>query len=294
MNSTCHVPRAMVFNGDALLDGPPQASYTYLGSFLFSSHNKAQNIWLFHVFILGILGPMAVFMIPAEKASREVLLVLLRLFPQFCLSFALIYLGFTNAAGDGDDDDSYDGSFDPFDKEIRNSLIFMGCEAVGYFLLVLFLERCDTLCRPCGTRFVVCGDWARVLGHSVLGSKRCCCWVTGPPHLLDYGGGSMFVVAPPFCDQGSFAHFSVKPRRFRCPMVMLSVRLLSSLTRSFLPVGRLREARACRARPAKPPSAPALFCTPSPRSSLAKAKCWTRMSQESPRGFFRGAGMAMP
>ena len=121
-----------------------QVPYTYLGSFLFSSHTKAQNVWLFHNFILGILGPIAIFIlmvtVPEDKrAVGEAFLALLRLFPQISFSFALIWLGFTNAIGGVESDDDF--SFDPFSKEIRTSLIYLACEAVGYSILVLLLER---------------------------------------------------------------------------------------------------------------------------------------------------------
>ncbi|CAN0579705.1 unnamed protein product, partial [Ectocarpus sp. 12 AP-2014] len=38
-----------------MLFGLSMVPYTYLGSFMFSSHSKAQNLWLFHNFVLGIL-----------------------------------------------------------------------------------------------------------------------------------------------------------------------------------------------------------------------------------------------
>ncbi len=123
--------------------------YTYLGSFLFSSHTKAQNLWLFHNFILGILGPLAIFFIPSHKeATREAVLGVLRFFPQISFSYALFILGFTNIFPEEDDDEGDDGfwgAFDPFSKEIRNSLIYMACEAVGYSILVLLLERYGTV-----------------------------------------------------------------------------------------------------------------------------------------------------
>ena len=118
-----------------------QVPYTYLGSFLFSSHSKAQNLWLLHNFILGILGPIAIFLLllslpVKERAAEELLLTVLMIFPQMAFSFSLLWLGYTNT-----DAISYDDDFDPYSQHIRNSLIFMACEAVGYSVLVLLLER---------------------------------------------------------------------------------------------------------------------------------------------------------
>ncbi len=124
--------------------------YTYLGSFLFSSHTKAQNLWLFHNFILGILGPIAIFIIMVvvpknKRAALETFLFFFRIFPQISFSFALIWLGFTNAlAGAFDDDDGGDddfSSFDPFSTEIRTSVIYLAWTAVAYSVLVLLIER---------------------------------------------------------------------------------------------------------------------------------------------------------
>ena len=116
--------------------------YTYLGSFLFSSHSKAQNLWLFHNFILGILGPMAIFFV-SNQAKRDMVLGFMRLFPQISFAYSLILLGFTNALSsvEDDDDGSFGDSFDPFFEPVRTSLIYMACEAVGYTVIVLLLER---------------------------------------------------------------------------------------------------------------------------------------------------------
>lgn len=55
--------------------------------------------------------------------------------------YALIHLGFSNAA-QTDGDDEFNEDFDAFSKEIRTSLIYMACEAVVYSALVLLVERC--------------------------------------------------------------------------------------------------------------------------------------------------------
>lgn len=120
-----------------------QVPYTYLGSFLFSSHSKAQNLWLFHNFILGILGPMAIFLV-SNPDKQKIVLIFMRFFPQISFAYSLIWLGFTNAlegVDGGDDDDGAFESFDPFIEPIRTSLIYMACEAVGYTVIVLLLER---------------------------------------------------------------------------------------------------------------------------------------------------------
>ena len=113
----------------------------------------AQNIWLFHNFILGILGPIAIFFIPPQKeTARNITLGVLRFFPQVSLSYALFVLGLSNVypedESDDDFDDDFSGSFDPYSEQIRNSLIYMACEAVGYSVLVLLLERCGLGPRP--------------------------------------------------------------------------------------------------------------------------------------------------
>ncbi|CAN0348380.1 unnamed protein product [Pylaiella littoralis] len=124
-----------------LLFGLSMVPYTYLGSFLFSSHSKAQNLWLFHNFVMGILGPVAIsFISNAKKEVKETLLFVLRLFPQVSFSFALIVLGFNNAIQSGGDDD-FNEDFNPFSEEIRKSLIYMACETVIYSALVLLVQR---------------------------------------------------------------------------------------------------------------------------------------------------------
>lgn len=121
----------------------PQVAYTYVGSFLFSSHSKAQNLWLFHNFLLGVLGPIAVFFIQDTK-KRDTALFFMRFFPQICLAYPLMWLGFSNVVSDMEgDDDFFGSSFDPFSEPVRVSLIYMACEAVGYTGMVLLLERCD-------------------------------------------------------------------------------------------------------------------------------------------------------
>lgn len=112
-----------------------------MGSFLFSSHSKAQNLWLFHNFILGILGPIAIFFIQDED-KQDIVLFFMRFFPQVSFAFSLIWLGFTNVLSGSDvDDDSFESDFDPYSEPIRTSLIYMACEAVGYTIIVLLLER---------------------------------------------------------------------------------------------------------------------------------------------------------
>lgn len=134
-------PPALFFAPPKNVHTTPQVPYTYMGSFLFSSHSKAQNLWLFHNFVLGILGPIAITFIQTE-AKRNTALFFMRLFPQISFAFSLIWLGFTNVLSDVDDvDDDAFASFDPFSKEIRVSLIYMACEAVGYTVIVLLLER---------------------------------------------------------------------------------------------------------------------------------------------------------
>lgn len=99
-------------------------------------------MWLFHNFVMGILGPVAIsFISNAKEEVKETLLFVLRLFPQVSFSFALIVLGFNNAIQSGGDDD-FNEDFNPFSEEIRKSLIYMACETVIYSALVLLVQRC--------------------------------------------------------------------------------------------------------------------------------------------------------
>ncbi|CAM9259808.1 unnamed protein product [Ectocarpus sp. 4 AP-2014] len=128
-----------------ILFGLSMVPYTYLGSFMFSSHSKAQNLWLFHNFVLGILGPtVGVGNIPNEKWYQDALLFVLNLFPQVCFSFALLVLGFSNVGGgdeEGEGEDDFEDDFDPFNKFVRRSLIYMACEVVVYTIFLLLIER---------------------------------------------------------------------------------------------------------------------------------------------------------
>lgn len=117
-----------------------------MGSFLFSSHNKAQNLWLFHNFVLGVIGSIAIFftfMFLQNEGKKDAIMFFMRFFPQVSFGFSLLYLGFFNvlsSSDDGDDDD-FGKDFDPFTEPIRTSLIYMACMAVGYTVIVLLLER---------------------------------------------------------------------------------------------------------------------------------------------------------
>ncbi|CAN0188090.1 unnamed protein product, partial [Laminaria digitata] len=122
--------------------------YTYLWSFLFKSFSVAQNTFLFHNFITGLILPLAAGIMANffQGTVRDVgdgIVAVMRLCPQFALGYGLFSVGITvEWSGDDNDDDDFTGNSSALDLGAAGAdLVYMGVCAVVYFVLLLFLER---------------------------------------------------------------------------------------------------------------------------------------------------------
>lgn len=71
----------------------------------------------------------------------------MRLLPHFSFSYALLLLAFTNSfeqeiGADDDDSEPVSSTFALKLDSTRQSLIYLAAESVGYFMLLLIVERC--------------------------------------------------------------------------------------------------------------------------------------------------------
>lgn len=123
---------------------------------------------------------MAIFLVN-NPDKQKIVLIFMRFFPQISFAYSLIWLGITNAlegVDGGDDDDGAFESFDPFIEPIRTSLIYMACEAVGYTVIVLLLER--LVAYVSGSRHLVSiGSLCRCTGLYVRTSQAKRIWCFG-------------------------------------------------------------------------------------------------------------------
>lgn len=118
-----------------------QPSYTHLLSFSFKSYSTAQNFFLFHNVLLGLILPIAVTVMSLFtgriKLASEVMDYIFNLCPQFSLGVGLMRIGFIDALEATDDE-----IYEPLDTEITGkSLIYMACCAPLYFLLSPTMDR---------------------------------------------------------------------------------------------------------------------------------------------------------
>ena len=118
-----------------------QPSYTYLWSFLFKTYSTAQNSFLLHNLILGLIAPIAVAAMSIfEGTVSDIAMYLgwiLSLVPQFALGYGFFNMSFMELYGVLDD-----VTYTPLSMRIAGtSLVYMAVSGVVYFLAVLVLER---------------------------------------------------------------------------------------------------------------------------------------------------------
>ncbi|CAM9541397.1 unnamed protein product [Ascophyllum nodosum] len=140
---------------DALMDGEAASatallfilyafsmpSYTYLWSFLFKTYSTAQNSFLFHNLILGLIAPIAVAIMSLFEGTVNDIAVglgwVLSLIPQFALGYGFLNISLMEVFGFFDD-----VTYTPLSMRITGkSLVYMAVCGVVYFLAVLVLER---------------------------------------------------------------------------------------------------------------------------------------------------------
>ena len=118
-----------------------QPSYTYLWSFLFKSYSTAQNSFLFHNLITGLILPLATTIMSLFTGTvsdvGEGIAAVMRLCPQFALGNGMLNISFMAIFSFLDDED-----YTPLDLRITGSgLVYMAILSVVYFVLLLFVER---------------------------------------------------------------------------------------------------------------------------------------------------------
>ena len=130
-----------------LLFGPAVAGFTYISSFLFTSHSTAQNLILFQNFVTGLCLMITSFVLGLFDSTRLVnmqLKNLYRLFPGFCLGDGLIQLTLCNdnmcpvLTETGYSSTEFQGTYG-WDV-IGGDLAFLGGEIVVYFLITCLIE----------------------------------------------------------------------------------------------------------------------------------------------------------
>lgn len=130
------------------LFGPAAASFTYLTSFVFKSHSTAQLVIMFGNFLTGLCLMIVSFVLSSINSTTSIavdLRYLFRLFPAFCLGDGLTQLalcdGGSSCPSIGRDGYDFDASVSPLSWNIVGAnLVFLGAEAVVYFLLTLLAE----------------------------------------------------------------------------------------------------------------------------------------------------------
>ncbi|CAN0323074.1 unnamed protein product, partial [Laminaria digitata] len=115
-------------------------SYTYLWSFFFSSYSTAQNSFLFHNLITGLILPIATTIMGVFPGTvgdvGQGIAAVFRLCPQFALGNGLMNISFMAIFSFIDDT-----TYTPLDMRITgNGLVYMAILTVVYFVLLLFVE----------------------------------------------------------------------------------------------------------------------------------------------------------
>lgn len=108
--------------------------FTYMCSFLFTSHSTAQNVMIMIYLIGGIILTMtafALYVIPTtHEAAATYVRHLFRIIPNYCLGDAIFYLSARTLTGKG-----------RWDMDVTGyDIVFMSCEAIVYFLITIGLE----------------------------------------------------------------------------------------------------------------------------------------------------------
>ncbi|CAB1115344.1 ABC [Ectocarpus sp. CCAP 1310/34] len=124
-----------------LLYGTSMPCYTYLWSFAFKNYSTAQNAFLFHNWITGLILPIATsimaFFDGKVSDVGDGIATLARLVPQYALGSGLMKMSFIPILSFFNDTE-----YTPLDGAIAgNSLRYMGVCSVVYFVLLLVFER---------------------------------------------------------------------------------------------------------------------------------------------------------
>lgn len=104
-------------------------------------YSTAQNAFLFHNWILGLILPIAVTIMSLFSGTindvARALGWILRFCPQFALGEGLMNMSFMSIFGFIDDE-----TYTPLDMRITGyGLLYMAVLSVGYFALLLVVER---------------------------------------------------------------------------------------------------------------------------------------------------------
>lgn len=110
-------------------------------SFFFKGYSAAQNTFLFHNWILGLILPIAVWVMNLFENTQDASKAMAYIFslcPQYALGQGLLNMGFIVFFELIDEVTNYT----PLDLRIAGlSLVYMGVCSVVYFVLVLLMER---------------------------------------------------------------------------------------------------------------------------------------------------------
>mmetsp|Transcript_26423 Transcript_26423/g.39214 ORF Transcript_26423/g.39214 Transcript_26423/m.39214 type:complete len:1955 (+) Transcript_26423:136-6000(+) len=131
-----------------LLFGPAVAAFTYLMSFIFTSHSTAQLVVMFFNFLSGLCLMVVSFVLTNINSTESIavdLRYLFRLFPSFCLGDGLTQLALCdngkdcpNISREGYD---WDSTVSPYHWNVVGAnLVFLAVETVVYFGLALMTE----------------------------------------------------------------------------------------------------------------------------------------------------------
>lgn len=114
--------------------------FTYLLSFLFTSHSTAQNVMIMVYILGGILmtnTAVALLLVPStEEISKRYLRHVFRLLPSFCLGDAIFYISWLPMMDGAGKWDLLVTGFD---------LIYMLVEAVVYFALTILVDKLSSI-----------------------------------------------------------------------------------------------------------------------------------------------------
>ena len=108
---------------------------------MFKTYSTAQNSFLFHNLILGLIAPIAVAIMSLFEGTVNDIAVglgwVLSLIPQFALGYGFLNISLMEVFGFFDD-----VTYTPLSMRITGkSLVYMAVCGVVYFLAVLVLER---------------------------------------------------------------------------------------------------------------------------------------------------------
>lgn len=128
-----------------LLFGLAVIPFSYLWSFLFRSASTAQNVMIMIYIGSGVLLLVMSFVfysIESTAPYADTIRMFFRFFPNFCLGDTFFYLSLLNVITQF----TFEGAPQPWDMQISGwDCVWLGSEAVVYFLLVLGLEYVEAI-----------------------------------------------------------------------------------------------------------------------------------------------------